>query len=107
MSHPRYTLPDTAITSGSAVDRAVRGIKSFEVAPWEGLAGRVSNPGGGGGGGPAGRGLAWRFSWRLPMQDTRSMLMKTVMGWTTMPLPGFSLPNYQAVCPLSGTLLVE
>ena len=23
LSHPRYTLPDTVITSGSAVDRAV------------------------------------------------------------------------------------
>ena len=33
MSHPRYRLLDTVITSGSDVDRAVRGIKSFEGAP--------------------------------------------------------------------------
>ena len=55
LSHLRYRLPDTVITSGSDVDRAVRGIKSFGTAPPKGLGGRVPTKVVAVGEGPAGR----------------------------------------------------
>ena len=81
MSHPRYRLLDTVITSGSDVDRAVRGIKSFEGAPpgvgrdaprtkvvaeGEGPAGEAPLPR------PAGEAPLPRFSRSLPVTATQS-----------------------------------